>query len=302
VFHRNRILLAVALLCTATAGYAALRWTTWMPADACLLCAKAPADATSAGAGAIDNPVGSRGSLGTVAGNSAGAFTPGPLGASGSASATDGANGGSSRFGSAPRGWQPWGVGTGTFRVSSSEGSGSSAALGGLWRLVSLSRPGGGGPSVASNTAGTSHTNTAAPATTPAPAHHTPKPPASSAPSSGTHTSAPATPSAGNGPPASANASIVSGPISSGGTSAGGSTGGSSAPTDPFHSHEDPPPPPFGGGGGSTGGGGGFDPGGSGGVPVSGGGVSATPEPGAVLLLGSGLLAILGVLRRRRLI
>jgi len=73
---------------------------------------------------------------------------------------------------------------------------------------------------------------------------------------------------------------------------------GGAPSTDPFHEHEAPPPDPFRGPGG-------FDPGTPGnGRPSTGGGghVAATPEPGSILLFGTGLLGILGVMRQRRLI
>jgi hypothetical protein len=69
--------------------------------------------------------------------------------------------------------------------------------------------------------------------------------------------------------------------------------------TDPFHEHEAPPPDPFRGPGG-------FDPGAPGGNPTVGGGgvgkVSGAPEPGSILLFGTGLLGIFGVMRQRRLL
>jgi len=75
---------------------------------------------------------------------------------------------------------------------------------------------------------------------------------------------------------------------------------GGAASTDPFHEHEAPPPDPFRGPGG-------FDPGTPGGGRPSGGSggggrVAATPEPGSILLFGTGLLGVLGVMRQRRLI
>jgi len=153
--------------------------------------------------------------------------------------------------------------------VSSSSGGGPSASLGGLWKLMSLSRPGHGGGSGASVTSST--------------APKTQKPPKASRPPAarpGTHPSDPSAP-----------------------FSAGSPTLAAPAATDPFHEHETPAPNPF---SPPSGGSNGFDPGrpgGGGGTGISGGAhVSATPEPGSVLLLGTGLLGILGVMRKRRLI
>jgi hypothetical protein len=67
-------------------------------------------------------------------------------------------------------------------------------------------------------------------------------------------------------------------------------------PTDSFHEHEndpvnDPPPNVL------------PDPGGTGGGSGPGGDdLSPTPEPGSMLLIGTGLIGILGALRRHRLL
>ena len=153
-----------------------------------------------------------------------------------------------------------------TFRVASSDRP-HRRPLGGLWRLMSLSRPGSGGAPVVNNV------ETAAPQSAAPIAGH-PAPPAP-----GGHRSTPPAPtppaSAGSTAPSSDGASAPS--IGSGGTASGpdGSGGSSGAvpPTDPFHSHQTRARSVR-----RSVGGGGFDPdqNGGGGVPASGGGVRNT--------------------------
>jgi hypothetical protein len=69
------------------------------------------------------------------------------------------------------------------------------------------------------------------------------------------------------------------------------------APTTGFDQHTIPVGD-FVGGGGSSGSGT-LGPGGTT-APTAGGGMSTTPEPGTLALLGTGLLAIAGIMRRRR--
>ena len=279
MLHRTRVvlILSVIALATTAAATAAIRWQVWTPPSACLMC-EAPTSDAAAALGNGGNGGGTGNGAGSYARSSAGTFVPGPLNA-GSPSA-DAMARSSARAGSAPKGWQPWGTGSGSFRVSSSGAGGPSTSLGGLWKLMSLSRPGhaGGGGGAGAGESGTV-------------ARNTPKPPAASRPSPkpGTPRSSPSAPPAS--PSFTAGSPTLAGPAPSSGAAA----------TDPFHEHETPAPDPF----VPPTGGGGFDPGRPGGLgPGAGGGgrVAATPEPGSILLVGTGLLGILGVIRKRRLI
>jgi hypothetical protein len=274
VLHRSRLVLILSVLAVATtaAATAAIRWEVWTPPSACLMCEARNSDANASLANA-GNLGGAGNGLGSYARNSAGTFVPGPLSAAGPAAGA--MTGSSSRAGSVPKGWQPWGNGSGAFRMSSSNGGGASAPLGGLWKLMSLSRPGHGGGGVKSSDV----------------APKAPKPPKASRPS----TPKPGAPRSGAAPPASAGFTAGSPTLAAPVAVANGA-----AATDPFQEHLTPTPDPFVPPSGSAGG---FDPGRPGGIgPGTGGKVSATPEPGSILLLGSGLLGIFGVIRKRRLI
>jgi hypothetical protein len=268
VFHRNRLvpILSVLALATAAAATAAIHRGIWTPPTACLMCEARSSDAASLANGVASGRTGA--GANAHAGNSAGTYVPDSLIAAGPAA--DAMTGSSSRAASVPKGWQPWGAGSGSFRVASSSEAGPSPSLGGLWKLMSLSRPGHGGGSGAAV-----RSSNAPKAQKPPAASRTPKP--------GSHSSGPA------GSVTAGSGTLAAAPVS--------------AATDPFHEQETPSPAPFsppsGNGGGS------FDPGRPGGIGLGAGGsarVSATPEPGSVLLLGSGLLGILGVMRKRRLL
>lgn len=298
VSYRSRTLFILAVLASATAaGAAALRWQSWTPVTACLLC-EVP-DAESRAVAAAANPEAAIGTGGAVARSATptGSIDLGSAAPAPPADETSDASGAISRFSSAPRGWQPWSSGTGSFRGSSSAASGPSATLGGLWRLMSLSRPGHGGARLMATSAGD---RAAGPIVSPGrPAAALAPPAASSGRTRRSASPAPLPPSLtppaddpAPSDPASDPAPPADGPDDGAPPSAG-----AAPPLDPFHEHESAAPDPFGPPGG------GFDPGVPGGGDASApGGVSPTPEPGSVLLIGTGLVGILGALRRRRLI
>ena len=121
----------------------------------------------------------------------------------------------------------------------------------------------------------------AAPPTLPASGSEPPAPSIVTPPTGGSASDGRATGSTGTGTgPGTETASVA------------GGSGGAGGVADAAAPAPDPLDEPSGGG---------FEPAGSD-TPASGGGVSPTPEPGSVLLVGSGLIAILGLLRKRRLI
>lgn len=258
MFYRSRALFTIAVLAVAGAAFAARRWQTWTPVTACLLCDARNADDAVAGSPAtVGAAAGAGGITGSYARSSAGSPEAGSFAGPHSTPATPGSASPSPRLGSAPRGWQPWSASSGSFRVSSSGSPGPSASLGGLWRLMSLSRPGhSGAPVLASNTVETAAAHPAAPivsrpGTPAAPAPADPgagghRPPAPPSPSGGSHSSGPSAPTSGlAAPPSDGGSAPSSGsngstPPSGSGGSAPPSGSGDSAP--PSGSGDSAPP------------------------------------------------------------
>jgi PEP-CTERM motif len=285
------VLLAV-IVTLAAATTTATRWT-WTPLSSCLFCGAPSGDLAAPS-------IQSRGAApsATLTGRLRHSVAlepldvaPMPVGAS--ASDAHGRSDKGESESRSDRDWQPWGTSS-AFR--SAGGDGSSAALGGLSRLVAMSISGGGyavrATAATTSTAATvasaavvpapavsnPPTPPAAPSPTP-PTAHDPAPPSSTSAVVPTLAPIPAAPGAFTLPVPPAASAHVTVP----------------APLDSFHEHNTPPPTPFvpaapAGTLSSN------DPPG---ITVSDAAPSATPEPASMLLLATGLIAVAGELRRR---
>jgi hypothetical protein len=224
VINRSRIVFTLAALAVASAAAATIRWQTWTSGTACLLCGARDTGESALMLPGGDRPSGGAGLEGSYARSSGATFTPGPLAPPLVSLENGSSRSSSARLASAPRGWQPWGSGSGAFRVAASGSSRPSTSLGGLWRLMSLSRPNHGSDSAVH---GVPVHNIKPPTDRPV---KTPKP--------GTNHSGQ------NGPGSSPTdgGSISEAPPTA-------STGGAPS-TDPFHEHENAPGDPFQGPGG----------------------------------------------------
>jgi hypothetical protein len=208
-------------------------------------------------------------------GGAVGTYKPtDPLMGTSSRSADSATSMGTARQSAAVSRWTPWGTGGSRRNANGSTFSSGSASLGGLWHAMS---PFG-------------HTGTTA--DTAVVARNDPGVKLSTKPKAADPAPRAPKPSAGGGSSSGGGGA----PSAGGGSSSGG--GDPAAPGAGLGEDETPPsapsdPVPGGGIGGGPGGG-------SGGSPTSGGDLSANPEPGTIALFGTGLVGLIGVLRRRR--
>ena len=271
--------LASVFVLVAAAAFGAKLWHK-APRDFFLSLAKDSDTAEPTLPAASTEPVGTAGSFARLGGGAA-SGSSGDTGSRGAASAQSAAAAGLlARQSAAGGNWTPWGNSSLRRGLNGSSASSGSAALGGLWHTMS---PFGGHGAGAADTPATvtahAEPKPAAAKPTPVAKPSRPAPSPSSAP--------PAAPSIG-APPATAGSAVPAPSVSAAPADPGGGLG----------EHQTPLPEVGGGSGGSVGGpigGGAGSPGGS--MP---GGSSSNPEPGTIALVGTGVLALVGALRKRR--
>jgi len=298
----RRAVLVIGIL--AIAGAAGAMWNRYAPPTACLFCASPEHYET-----VLNTPPDAIGTAGVRDGRPSSNYAaanpsaiPGAFGATGAD-----ADHRSATSGDRQRDWQPWGHGSSSRRYDAAGISSPSIGMAGLWRLNTLSRkvapPLASAPAIAHAAVPT--TPRAAPAPRPAPAPAAPSHPPSASPNPAPAPNpvpapAPTPPSAA--PPAPPSAAppptVTSTPPPAGTPPVVTPPSAPPPPGDPFDTHTDPPPNPF----VPPPPPGPMDPGAPGGPGGTGTGPAATPEPASMLLIGTGLVALLGELRRRRVI
>jgi hypothetical protein len=298
VHHRYRLgrsgILVLVIVALTAASAAAARWAPWSPLNSCLFCGTpdTPAELRTARAerdAAIISGVRAAGApraAGAIAGRPQAEIAAPLTGVQQQAAPAPAAA-------DSRHEWQPWGTGSAFRRDSAASTSG----LGGLSRLMSPSNSGGGSTVNTSTAAqepapvsGEAEKLQATPQLpSPSPASAPPSEPGPPAPPASNSKPALVPPAPGGyTPPTRPTVDLSPPPL----------TPPASPPTEPFHEHETPPPPPF--------------------VPLqptgpldtngptatlpTGGTPSPNPEPGSILLLGTGVIALLGALRRRRML